>query len=321
MRCVTGLVSNYSIRSAWLGVTLAGLIGCGGSAPLQNPVDLPDAEWARSMQLGRIAFDRGRFELAQQMYQHALARARIMDDPQTISDAAYNLAASQIQLGDYLQAQILLEEAKSEATGYPGRQDDLLLLQAKVARLQGNSADALTALSPLLKPPPTTTTTTIRKRAWLLKGLIACDLGQIVEADHALGQAHALPGPPASAALTASFHQLQGCLLLHQGSYLQAANAFEQEAAYLRASGQYRKMAAALVRCGKAYEGAAVADRAADCWFRAARVSYSLGDHSLAHDIAQKGRAIADHMPAAESTVRFDALIQEMKKGGRVPVK
>src|SRR5436305_12143313 len=138
---------------AWCLTLLLSLTGCASSrqAPSGDP------ELLAATASARAALDRGQTELASHLYERALARARLMDDSHAIGDSAYNLAACLTDLGQYQSARAYLAEAKAEARRAGGRITDVLLLEAMVARLQNNPAEALALAEQVLqqRPPPT----------------------------------------------------------------------------------------------------------------------------------------------------------------------
>jgi len=85
------------------------LTGC--SSTPKTADEPPDPHWATAMRTARAEFARGRPEQAATTYRRALSRARAIDDPTCISDAAYNLAACLTCLDEHEQARPFLREA------------------------------------------------------------------------------------------------------------------------------------------------------------------------------------------------------------------
>ena len=149
------------------------LTGCAGPAP-DTAVEV-DSEFSRSMRAGRLAFDQGLIEQAARFYQQALSRARAMDSATQIGDAAYNLAACRIGLNQLEKARDLLDEAKTEISRIQGNIADIQLVEAKVARLQGNPEEASMLADQVLSSPNSHPGDNLRLQVYLLRGQIACD--------------------------------------------------------------------------------------------------------------------------------------------------
>src|SRR5256885_5395216 len=101
-------------------------------------------------------------------------RARAMDNPAEIADAAYNAAACYTNLGQYPRASDLLDEARREIRRSNGRAGDILLMQARVLWLQSKTAEALAAGDEVLAQVPPATAGE-RAAVHCLRGRIACD--------------------------------------------------------------------------------------------------------------------------------------------------
>ena len=96
--------------------------------------DHPDVEASRQ-HLAALYEAQGQYAKAESLYQHALTRARATDRPGEIADAAYNRAVALASLGRYDEAGELLGEAEAEARRAGRPAADVLLVEAKLARL------------------------------------------------------------------------------------------------------------------------------------------------------------------------------------------
>jgi hypothetical protein len=84
------------------------------------------------------------------------------------------VAACLTDLGQYQRARVNLLEAKAEGRRAGGRITDVLLLEAMVARLQNNPAEALTLAEQVLQQRPAPTDAEVLQ-VRILKSELACD--------------------------------------------------------------------------------------------------------------------------------------------------
>jgi len=295
MRCF-GLLPALLV-TALLGCFL--LSGCGGSPATLVPGDQLDRQWSSSMQDGRDAFDQGHFLLARRLFVQAVERGRQMDRAEDISDAAFNLAATLIELGDYDAARLALREARSERRRSGEDLGDILLLEAKMARLQGDLPRARTLTDQLLQQLPEVERY-LRPQAQLLGGLLACAAGEVAQAEQHLDVANELLAKENRPALSAAQAELLGCIQQSKGHHQEAAVAFDREGLYLKQALQYRQLVTALHRAGTAYAAAGENRLAAERLYRAARSAFSqnrLEEAALFLEQAQSAaRSIEDRL-------------------------
>lgn len=249
------------------------LSACAGT-PITEPLSKKnDQQWLDNMQSGRDAFDLGQFRLASSLFARALERGRLMDRTEDISDAAFNLAATQMQLDDFTAADRSLQEAKNENRRSGGSLDEILLLEARLAWLQNDITRARSITSQLLQS--STTGQQLRRQIQLLNGLLACEAGDLLLAEQELAKTASLSTSDSQPAIAASRAGLQGCIALLQEQPLEAAAAFDQQSLLQQQAHQYRQMVAALHKAGTAYLAAENQQMAADRLFRAARSAFS----------------------------------------------
>jgi tetratricopeptide (TPR) repeat protein len=290
------------------------------SACAAPPAPLPqaaktDQQWLNSMRSARSAFELGHYQSASRLYGQALQRGRQTDRTEDIADAAYNLAASLIQLGDYSAAGNYLQEAKSETRRLGNNLNEILLLEASLARMQADADRSRDITSQLLQQLPVTDRR-LRPQALLLCGLIACEEGNSLQAQQELTTASGLLSDNHHPAIAASRTELRGCIHLLQGRPLDAAREFDRESSYLRQARQYRQMVYALHRAGTAYATAGENYQAADRQFRAARSAFGqkkLQAAQLLLDKAQTAALAADSRLLLQSIARLRAEISERK--------
>ena len=299
-------------------VLLLGLMlsSCAGTPDTVSQKALSDQQWFRSMETGRDAFDQGYYLLASHLFQQALERGRQMDRAGQIADAAFNLAAARIELGSFAAADRSLQEAKSESHRQGGPVSELLLLEAKLARLQTETMRSRAITNRLLQQLPENDHN-LRPQALLLSGMLACEAVDGFLAEQELAKAVALLGNAQHPALAATQSELQGCIKLLQGSQLEAAGDFDHESSYLQQARHYRQMVNALQRAGTAYVAAGENHLGADRLFRAARSAFSqkrLKTAQLLLDKAESAAITADSRLLLLSIAQLRAEIAERKK-------
>ncbi len=272
-----------------------------------------DAEFAVAMSAGRSAFDQGLIEQAATLYQRALKRARVMDSAMAIGDAAYNLAACHIRLGQFEKASALLAEAKTEVLSVRGDISDIVLVEAKVARLQGRPAEALALTEQVLSGAVATSTNSHRLQAHLLRGQIACDKGDAALAVQQLQMAEKFATGMSDAGIRAGLSRLAGRIYLIQKEPVRAAREFDRETFLLQQAEQYAQMASALQRAAASYLQAGNYRLAADRYFRAARSSFAQGQNSAALELGNLALSAADNAADQKAVARARALLNEIE--------
>ena len=272
-----------------------------------------DAEFAATMSSGRVAFDRGLIEQAATLYQQALRRARTMDNAAAISDSAYNLAACRIRLGQLEQARSLLAEARSEILSFQGNIADIQLVEAKVARSQGNPQEALLFTEQILSQPAATITKEQRLQVYLLRGQIACDSGDVTLALQELQMAEKFAIGGSDSTLPAELSRLAGRIYLFQEEPILAAKEFDREATLLKQAERYAQMVRALQSAAESYMRAGNYRLAADRFFRSARSAFAQGEIGEALKIGQMALTAADTAGDQPAMARVQALLYEIE--------
>ena len=270
------------------------LSACAGSPAGVSQTAAQDRQWLNSMQAGRDAFDQGHYQLAERLFARALERGRQMDRASQIADAAFNLAAAQIQLGDFAAAHSALQEAKGENARQGATTSEILLLEARVARLQADRQQSRAVLEQLQRQLPESEFD-LRSQALLLSGLLACEAGDLALAmqEQALAVGLLASDSDRYPLAAASRTELQGCIKLLQQQPLAAAGAFDRQSELLQQAQQYRQMVTALHRGGLAYAAAGDNQQAAERLFRAARSAFSQKRPREAHMLLEKAASAA----------------------------
>jgi len=287
------------------------LTACATSMPPKE--DTIDTEFAATMSAGRVAFDRGLIEQAATLYQQALRRARTMDNAAAIGDAAYNLAACRIRLGQLEQARSLLAEARTEILSVQGDVSDIQLVEAKVARLQGNPEEALSFTEQILSYPVTTITNDQRLQVYLLRGQIAADRGDAALALQELQMAEKFAAGVSDSARPAGLSRLAGRIHLIQKEPVMAAREFDREATLLKQAERYAQMVRALQSAAESYMRAGNYRLAADRFFRSARSAFAQGEIKQALKIGQMALSAADTAGDQPAMARVQALLNEIE--------
>jgi hypothetical protein len=282
--------------------------GCGGPAP-QQPLD---AQLSQASSGARAAFDRGLLAEAVSLNEQALNRANLIDSQKDISEASYNLAACLIVLGQFGRADALLGDARIEAERAGLSTTDIVLLRAKVARLDGRAADASALADKVLSDPRSAASPGDRSAARVLKGELALARGDLAAArvELAAAEKEHIAGNPA---LMAGPAGLRAGIDLAAGAAAAAGAGFDRQADLLRQAKLYGEMVTALRRAGESYQAAGNAATAADRFFRAARSAAVQGDRAGALQFAQSAVELAGRAKDAALLQRSQRLLDSLR--------
>jgi tetratricopeptide (TPR) repeat protein len=209
-----------------------------------------------------------------------------MDDAAAAGDAAYNLAACYLVLGDGEKAAAYIGEAKAELQRSGRSPAEALLLEAEAAALGGRGSDAAELCRGILSLDDASEEPRHRAQALLLLARIARDGKDLSGARRLLSEAEEPLDDADDLSLFARAAGLEAAILLLEESPAAAAEALDREAALLRDAGRYREMAAALARAGDAYLEAGDPAAAAERLYRSARSLLGQG-----HEAAARQRA------------------------------
>lgn len=283
----------------WLGGCVAHHAGDGG-----------DHELTAATASAQLAFSQGKTALAAQLFAGALARARAMDNSAEIADAAYNLAACLIEMGQYQGARDQLDEAEAESIRAGKSGVDVLLVKAMLARLRKRPAEAVALAEQVLHQRPPATDTE-RAQAYLVKAEAACDTGDSVTAANDLQRMN--PPTNLSPSLRARLAAARGQVDLLRKQWQSAAREFDVAADLMRQAHHYQSMSRMLADAGRAYQAAGRDGDAADDYYRAGRSAYGLGDANHSLEWIAEARAAAIRAGKAELEARATALSAEIR--------
>lgn len=285
---------------------------CASSVP-QPSGPRADPVAAQASSAARLAYEQGDFAQARAQYRRALTRARAINDAALGADAAYNLAMSEIGLGNYAAADRLLGEAFYDAGRASSGTADIVLLRAKVAYLDARLPDALTLIGEVTRA---TAAPSLQLQAMLLRGQILADTADAAGAKSELQAVERRAGSRAALtpAIGADLAKLEGTIARLEGRMDAAAQAFDAEAELLRTAHRYRDMGYALARVAEAYLAAGRYALAADRFFLAARSFEARGDAGGARTLAASSIAAADKAKDASARARAQALIEDLTR-------
>ncbi len=276
--------------------------GCASSRPELNG----DLELYSLSRAGRAAFIRGEYKLAARLYRMARARARLIDEPREIGTATYNLAAVSLELGENEQAGDLLAEARrafSRGTGVPA---DLVLLQARLALLEGRTEEA----ERLIGEGMASGKNQLDRETWvqfqMLRGKTALAAGDPEAARKIFGELQPEMEKIEDDLIAAEYLSLEGELLFNEGEFLQAGRVFDREAALLQESARYRGMTRARARAAAAYLAAGEFCPAGVRFYRTARSLAARGETVAALETIRSALAAAEECP--EETLREEVV-------------
>jgi len=248
------------------------IVGCSESKPIVKPVD---ADLDLYNNTARIEFAGGSPTLAAAAYTKALNRARVIDDPGSISTAAYNLAVTKASLADYAGALNALDEADRETIRAGGNLADSLLVRSRVQLEMKQYSESIAAASSVLTRDGSKPDDNQKLQSWVVRGLAACAMKDATAANHALSEARAIKADSAGESSVAG---LAGEVDLLSNNLTAAIDDFDKQADLARSAKLYRDMAKALAKSGRAAMVAGKPAIAADRLYRAARAATGRGE-------------------------------------------
>ncbi len=283
--------------SAILGMLIL-MAGCAAGTPVPEPFTLPLQERLDSRnRAARLAFDRGHYRQAADLYGQSLDTAYAIDDTSAVVNALYNQAVSLALAEDSQGARSGVAAARDELVR-AGRPipNEIALLQATLAYRDGDYDAAWDITDRLVREA----TGSVAEHAWFLRGLLAHDRNDLAALDTSITMLSSRGNPD----LQPDILELRGYRLEKQGDSNGAAKAFEQASRIRNESGDYRGMGRSLVAAAAALEqsgqdrqaavyylraGRSTAERGATnqskIWLRrAAELGVKTGDAALAHE-------------------------------------
>jgi len=286
---------------------------CASPGP-ESSVQRGDTVGVQASSAARLAYERGDFGQAQKLFRLALKRAWAINDAGLAADAAYNLAMSEIGLGNYDAAAQLLRQAYFDAVRGSSSTADIQLVRAKVAFLRMRPSEALIFLDEIAASKPSQT---INLQSVILRGQISGDAGDEDAAKSEFRAAESLVASSQatlSASVGADLAKLEGTVGRLEGKLDIAAHAFDDEAKLLRIAHRYRDMAYALARAAEAYLAVGDQALAADRFFLAARSLEGHGDTDAARSFLASSVSAAKGAADHDARVRAEVLLEEIKR-------
>lgn len=264
-----------------------------------------------SMQIqARLAYECGLLGRAEILYRRALTAAEATGDAQQIADLAYNLAVCKIELGEYHEADGLLTEAQMNLTMIKAEGTDVLVVQAKLARLMGQPEKAESLVAKVLA-------TTGGKGSYALaakitRAEVACDQQNVKLAEERLTAVEKLAGSTPENSIGSDLARLRGRIALLHGQPRRAAEEFAAEATLACSADHYRNMAQAWGRAGYAYLEANEPHSAAEYLYRSARTLWAQGFGAEAQPLARTAWECAQQSEAKELLLPIQNLLGRM---------
>lgn len=308
------IVTRIRLRSLLVPLYLGAMslcFGCASPPPAKRAQS--DRTLAETTVAARTAFQQDRIEEAATLYTLALKRARALDRPSAIGDAAYNLAACLLRRHEYDRASTLLAEASHELTRDDAPLADVLLLQARTAYLTGDGPTAGTFIHRLRTDSRSQPSASHLGQAAMLEGQMACDRGDWVAATDLLQKARDVLGPGADTLLQAQLAALAGRIAIGTHDLRAAAEAFDRQADLFRDARQYRALSSVLAQAGDARAALNEHGLAADRLYRAARSAAAWDETASAKQWALAALAAARQANDAVIAHLAESLLSEFE--------
>jgi tetratricopeptide (TPR) repeat protein len=300
-----------AIGCSLCGIFMMMMLGC--ASPKPPPVVQGDPELERTNAAARSAFDHGTMLEAATLYEQSLTRARAMDDPREIGDAAYNLAACLSAMDKLDRAHTLLQEALWDLNRAHVNGDDVMLLKARVVRKQGDTQQATSITGQLVSPDVVKRSPAIATEAHFLRVEMACDQHDLPGAQAEFVAAQAVAGPKPDPALEAGLADAAGRIADEQHHPAEAAAHFDHAVDLLQHLGAFAEMSRALDRSGEAYRAAGDPASAADRLYRAARSAFARGNRATARQWLPRALEAAQAAHLSQLSQQIRALAAEME--------
>ncbi|MEX2215543.1 MAG: hypothetical protein WD768_15525 [Phycisphaeraceae bacterium] len=286
------------------------LAGCASRAVAPRPVD---AGYQGYVNTARNAFKQGNLQQASTFYDRSLMRARTIDHPAAIADAAYNLSICLMALGELERAAALLDEAEAELTRDKSSFAHVLIAQSQLARRRQDYDAVGTITDRLLSRSAAETSGIQRFQAFVIRSHVACDRQRLAQASAELQSAKAIAGSLNDDALLAEAAGLEARIESLSGRPATAAEYYLKQAALLQRARLYFEMSTAQEQAGQSFKRAGQHGNAATLFFRSARSFLGQGQHERAAKILTDAATSANADGNAEWLHRIEALQVELK--------
>lgn len=291
---MTGIPCSRFLRLLSLVMFLA---AC-GSAPEREAE--PETERQSLQRSAQLAFSQGQYAQAVALYGAALDEAMAEDRAVEIVDLRFNIALSQMYIGQYDDAlqQVAKADAERVRRGL-GADPELRLLEATIRFRAGDLRASRSGLTRLLSIPGLNPATAAKGH--FVAGLIAAEL-----ADRAQLRRHLAGLPPsAEPGARADRLELEAHLAVLAGDTPGGLGRFDQAIALRGVERDYRGMARALAGAGTVAERAGQPGRAAGYFLRAGRSAVQRAEADATTWLEQAvrlGRQAGDEALVAEAT-------------------
>jgi tetratricopeptide (TPR) repeat protein len=277
------------------------LAACSSTPPREEE---PDTERQSLQRSAQLAFSQGQYAQAVTLYGAALDEAMAEDRAAEIVDLRFNIALSQMYVGQYENA--LLQVAKADAERLRrglGPDPELRLLEATIRFRAGDLQASRSGLTRLLSMPGLNPATAAKGH--FVAGLIAAELGD----DAQLRRHLAGLRPSAEPGVGADRLELEARLAVLAGDVAAGLEKFDQAITLRAIERDYRGMARALAGAGKVAEQAGQPGRAAGYFLRAGRSATQRAEADAAAWLEQAirlGRLAGDEALVVEASALLD---------------
>ena len=303
-----------------LAALVIGICGCAGPKAKQGLSGQEDKRFGLSSKHGADAFSKGLYENAAEAYLQALNYARRLDKPAAAASAAYNLAACYSAMRQFDLARDYLVEARSEFERVedPGGIGESWLLEAKMAQAEENYVlsaqfcdQALAVLEQDRK------SASIGAHVYLLKAELACQAGEIEQANVALKAARRSYDPPRGAPLYPATLAVEAHILAAEHAQGKAALKYDAAAAAYGDINAAHLVAEMLSKAADLYARDMQHSEAGTRFYLAARSYYAQGQVNLALkrlDAAFASAKLADDTKLNQNcTALFRSIKQQVR--------
>lgn len=292
----------------WLlaGALLGMVAGC-ATAPKTPPLD-PDlklmAEGASA------AYQRGELQRADELYQRALRRARLIDAGAEVSRNAYNLALCRLGMGRLTEAQNLLRQAAALAGDQGVEVARILLAESEVARLSGEPAESEQLASEAIAAGADREG---RVHSLILQAEAAVQVDHLTGALGLYKEARSASSRKTPPMLKARLDGL--AVRLVQARLLEGDEAVFQlgRAQWLKVAGQFGMMVQALDGAAARYEQDQKWNDAFHCRIRATQSLLAAGDRVSAQAMLRKAAELAERTGDAGNKALVTGLAGDIK--------
>lgn len=251
-----------------------------------------DLEIKKSIEIGRMASSTGKIKQAISHYSSALEKAMIFDDSFYIGKISYELAVCHFILQEYENAMTLLENALFEEIMNPQLYGKIILLKAKIEKKRGNTDLAFKLANAVLEIKNSEQENImIETRLFLAE--LACDANNLQMAEKELLKIKKIIRKK-GAGVRGLFNGIYGRLMFLRNEYSKAAKYFEQMTIHFKRAGNVREMIKGLEFSGNSYLKLKQFEKAACCFFRAARSLFALKKKEKANLLIQKIKTFED---------------------------